>query len=168
MLEASVPNVSFIFSVAYVSHILQVFYVACVCNGFQLFLQVFHTHILSVSSVFRRMLQMFVSECFKSRSGFASPFSPSAASPWCLLSPSAALHFSQPAEGVRRGRWRGRRHERTLSPSVTRADSASVPLVFLLRRMLRWDGPIGGPRRQPMVRLAGATASGEHNVTRQF
>jgi hypothetical protein len=25
------------------------------------------------------------------------------------------------------------------------AGSASVPLVFLLRGMLRWDGPVGGP-----------------------
>jgi hypothetical protein len=41
----------------------QMFYidVAYVCNGFQVFLdvlQVFQTHVLSVSSVFRRMLQV--------------------------------------------------------------------------------------------------------------
>jgi hypothetical protein len=32
--------------------------VAYICNGFQVFLQVFQTHVLSVSSVFRRMLQV--------------------------------------------------------------------------------------------------------------
>jgi hypothetical protein len=43
---------------------MQVFYlnVAYVCNGFQVFfmcvLQVFQKHVLSVSSVFRRMLQV--------------------------------------------------------------------------------------------------------------
>jgi hypothetical protein len=71
MLQASVPNVSSIFldvchkcgylDVAYVSHIcckgfiwiLLMFY-----NGFEVFLQVFHMHISSVSSDFKRILQM--------------------------------------------------------------------------------------------------------------
>jgi hypothetical protein len=65
------------------------------------------------------------------------------------FSRSAALHPSQTAEVARRARWRGRiggwlrRRKRALSPSitwapyVTRIDSASISLVFLLRGMLR-------------------------------
>jgi hypothetical protein len=56
---------------------LQVFYLAVVyvCNGFQvffgIFLQVFQTHVSSVSSVFFFMLQVLHPGCFKSRSGVA-------------------------------------------------------------------------------------------------
>ena len=76
MLQASVSNVSFVFSdvcckcfyldVAYVSHIcckffyLDVAYVLqCLFKCFQMFWQVFQTHVSSISSVFRHMLQMF-------------------------------------------------------------------------------------------------------------
>jgi hypothetical protein len=55
------------------THMLQVFYlhVACVCNGFEVFFQVFQTHDSSVSSVFRHMLQACAYGCFKSRSSIA-------------------------------------------------------------------------------------------------
>jgi len=54
-------------------------------------------HVSSVSSAFRRMLQVFVSEYFKSRSGVASLSSPSNASPQCLLCLSApAGHLLSP------------------------------------------------------------------------
>jgi hypothetical protein len=70
MLQISVPNVLSIFQTYVVSvfiwmlhmftHMLQVFYlhVTYVCNGFQVFFQVFQTHDSSVSSVFRHMLQV--------------------------------------------------------------------------------------------------------------
>jgi hypothetical protein len=57
------------------------------------------------------------------------------------------------------GQWTGRavgwwcRRKRTLSPSISRVGSDSVPSVFLLREMLRWDCSIGGPQCQPTIRL---------------
>jgi hypothetical protein len=93
-------------------HMLQVFYLDVVyaCHGFKcfflLFLQVFHMHVLSISYVFICMLQSVVFECFKNRSGVASPSSLSVASPRCLLLTFCCLvSFSAtgPVEGVRRG-----------------------------------------------------------------
>jgi hypothetical protein len=86
----SIPNISSVFSdvcckcvyrdVVYVSHICKYFYldVAYVCNnymGFQVFLQVFQMHVLSVLSVFICMLQML----------HLDVFFPSTVSPQCLL-----------------------------------------------------------------------------------
>jgi hypothetical protein len=121
-------------------------------------------HVLSVSSVFRRMLQVLhldLSDIDRvlhlhprlllSRLGVFSYY--------------VALHLSQTAEGAWRARWMGHamgwRHERecTLSPSIMRAGSASVPSVFLLCGMLRWDGLVGGPRRQLGVECPDASAS---------
>ena len=55
--------------------LLQVFYldVAYVCNGFQVFLQVFQMHVLNVSSVFFLYVAIATVAygCFKSRSGVA-------------------------------------------------------------------------------------------------
>jgi hypothetical protein len=82
MLQASVPNVSAVFpdvcckciylNVAYVSHIcckcfvymLHMFYLVSEC--FQVFLQVFHMHISSVSFAFRCMLQVLHQNVSKS------------------------------------------------------------------------------------------------------
>jgi hypothetical protein len=103
--------------VAYVSHILckcflrMLLCVAIVFKCFMCFLQVFQMHVSSVSSVFRRMLQVFVSGCFKNRSGVASPSSPSAVSPWCFLLVLCCLaSFSDcgggavgPVDGARHG-----------------------------------------------------------------
>ena len=71
MLQASVINVSSFFSdvcckcvylnVAYASHICCKYFIWMLrmfCNGFQVFLQVFHTHVPNVSSIFRRILQV--------------------------------------------------------------------------------------------------------------
>jgi hypothetical protein len=58
MLQAFVPNVSSVFQIIWTlhmfTHMLQVFYldVAYVCNGFQLFFQVFQMNISSVLFVF--------------------------------------------------------------------------------------------------------------------
>jgi hypothetical protein len=116
--------------------------VAMCCNSFQVFhvffCKSFQMHVLSVSSVFRRMLQVLhldVSEIDRvlhlhprlmlSRLGVFSYY--------------VALHLSQTAEGARRARWMGHamgwRHERecTLSPSIMRAGSASVPSVSVMR-----------------------------------
>jgi hypothetical protein len=123
------------------TYMLQVFYldVAYVCNSFmcfQVFLQVFQMHILSVSSIFIRMLQMLYLDVSKVNWVLHLPS--------CLLlphlsasAPSAALYPSQTAEGarrrleegVRRGWRRGR--ERVLSPSLlSKQDRISVRLQF--------------------------------------
>ena len=73
------------------------------------------------------------------------------------------LRFHQLAKtklelSVGRGRWTGhsyglrRGRERALSPSVTRASSDLVPFSFLFY-VGCWDSPVGGPRRQPTIRL---------------
>jgi hypothetical protein len=56
---------SMVLDIAYIfTHMLQVFYlnVVYVCNGFQVFfhvfLQVFHRHVSSALSIFRRIFQM--------------------------------------------------------------------------------------------------------------
>jgi hypothetical protein len=99
---------------------LQVFYldVAYVLQWFQVFLGVF----ISVSDVCFKYficLQTYVvsvaSGCFKSRLGVASPSSPSAASPRCLLLPALAGHPNQRRRralppSASRCWWRSRRH----------------------------------------------------------
>jgi hypothetical protein len=61
MLQASVLNISFVFFQTYVASIF--IWMLCMfltyCHAFQVFSQMFHTHVLSVSSFFRRMLQKF-------------------------------------------------------------------------------------------------------------
>jgi hypothetical protein len=104
-------------------------------------LQVLYQDILKVDQVLHLLVRVFCCALM---------------SPPLLLLPCILLR-------LQRGRWRGRATgwwrgcECTLSPSLTQAGSASAPstpLVFLLRGMLRWDSPVGGPRRQPTVQLA--------------
>jgi hypothetical protein len=55
------------------THMLLVFYlhVAYVCNIFQVFFQVFQTHVSSVLSIIFLYVESVVFRCFKSRSGIA-------------------------------------------------------------------------------------------------
>jgi hypothetical protein len=66
------------------------------CNGFskrfQEFLQMFRTHVASVSNILNVNVLF---GCFKSRSGVASPSSPSAASSRCLLFFSMLVMFER-------------------------------------------------------------------------
>jgi hypothetical protein len=108
--------------VAYVSHIcykgfiwmLLMFY-----NGFEVFLQVFHMHISSVSSDFKRIVQMFAPRCFKSRLSVASSSSPSATLPRCLLLlPALAGHLNQRHERAPPPPPRPRRAKRSAGAGV--------------------------------------------------
>ena len=78
MLQVYVPNVSSIFSnvgckcvcldVIYISHICCkcfIWMLHMFCNDFLVFLQVFETHVSSVSSVYTRMLQVFQLDVLK-------------------------------------------------------------------------------------------------------
>jgi hypothetical protein len=116
------------------THMFQVF--ICMlhmcCNGFQ----VFHVFFASVlDACFKHFI------CCISLLALLSP-------------PRLLLHciLLRLRKGCATGWWRGCEH--TLSPFVMRAGSASVPSVFLLHRMLRWDGPAGGPQCHPTVQLA--------------
>jgi hypothetical protein len=108
-------------------HMLQVFYlnVVYVCNDFKCFSDVF----ASVSDIFHLSLYVcckcsiclhtyvasVTSRCLKNRLGIASPFSPSAVSPRCLLLVFCCLaSFS----GCGGGRWRVRAWD---GFSITRA-----------------------------------------------
>jgi hypothetical protein len=84
---------------------LQLFYldIAYVCNSFtcfQVFLQVFQMHVLSISSVFIRMLQMLHLDILKVDQ--VLHLSPRLLLPRLGVSCSPSLHPSQTAEGVRR------------------------------------------------------------------
>jgi hypothetical protein len=129
MLQASVPNVSSMFSdvcckcvypdVVYISHICcKVFClnVAYVLQWFHVFLDVFASVSYACFKCFIRLHTYIVnvaSRCFKSRSDVASPSLPSAPSPWCIL-----LAFSCLASFSDRGWRRGREH--MPSPSLLR------------------------------------------------
>jgi hypothetical protein len=113
MSQTSVLNVSSFFpdvcckciylDVAYVfTYMLQVFYlnVVYVLQWFQVFLGVFASVSYACFKcfiVFRRMLQIVASVYFKTRSGIASPSSPSAISPRCQAREARASRDASPA-----------------------------------------------------------------------
>jgi hypothetical protein len=106
----------FYLDVVYVLHICcKCFYLvlACICNGFKCFFRCFFASVLDAFKCFiyfRMYVASVVLGCLKSRSGVASPSSPSVASPRCLLVFYCLASFSDygggaagPVEEVHRG-----------------------------------------------------------------